>query len=168
MKERTVVYIPDRQPELENNKVMPVSITLEGFKKNDNRANFLFVYTKESHPKGGWEVDRNKQEDVDVVQASDLAERSKQAKRMHEALRFNWPMLVEVSGLPQQAQQSSYYELWLTHNGKAVALCGSFRVHGKTTRVRLTVPYALKNFDGWVVTSQGPDRNGLGPVVLTT
>jgi len=80
----------------------------------------------------------------------------------------NWPMLVEVSGLPEQAQQSSYYELWLTHNGKAVAPCGSFRVHGKTTRVRLSVPYALKNFDGWVVTTQGPDQNGLGPVVLTT
>lgn len=80
----------------------------------------------------------------------------------------NWPMLVEVSGLPEQAQQSSYYELWLTHNGKAVAPCGSFRVHGKTTRIRLSVPYALKNFDGWVVTSQGSDRNGLGPVVLTT
>jgi len=80
----------------------------------------------------------------------------------------NWPMLVEVSGLPEQAKQSSYYELWLTHNGKAVAPCGSFRVHGKTTRVRLSVPYALKNFDGWVVTTQGPDQNGLGPVVLTT
>ena len=80
----------------------------------------------------------------------------------------NWPMLIEVSGLPEQPKQSAYYELWLTHNGKAVAPCGSFRVHGKTTRVRLTVPYKLKSFDGWVVTSQGPDRNGLGPVVLTT
>jgi hypothetical protein len=80
----------------------------------------------------------------------------------------NWPMLIEVSGLPQQPAKGSYYELWLTHNGKAVAPCGSFRVHGKTTRVRLSVPYALKNFDGWVVTTQGSDRNGLGPVVLTT
>jgi peroxiredoxin len=64
-------------------------------RKNDIRANFLFVYTKESHPKGGWEVDRNKQEDVEVTQASDLSDRSKQAKRMHEALRFNWPLLVD-------------------------------------------------------------------------
>ena len=80
----------------------------------------------------------------------------------------NWPMLVEVSGLPEQQTQAAYYELWLTHNGKAVVPCGSFRVHGKTTRVRLSVPYALKSFDGWVVTAQGPDRNGLGPVVLTT
>jgi hypothetical protein len=45
MKERTVVYIPDRQPELENNKVMPVSITLEGFKKNDNRADVKMEIT---------------------------------------------------------------------------------------------------------------------------
>jgi hypothetical protein len=81
----------------------------------------------------------------------------------------NWPMLVEVSGLPEQANRSAYYELWLTHNGKAVAPCGSFRVHGKTTRVRLSVPYSLKSFDGWVVTSQPSGRrDGLGPVVLTT
>jgi len=80
----------------------------------------------------------------------------------------NWPMLLEVSGLPQQAKPSSYYELWLTHNGKAVAPCGSLRVNANTTRVRLSVPYALKNFDGWVVTTQDPDRNGLGSVVLTT
>jgi peroxiredoxin len=64
-------------------------------RKNDNRANFLFVYTKESHPKGGWEVDRNKLEGVDIEQASDAAARAKQAKRMHDALRFNWPMLVD-------------------------------------------------------------------------
>ncbi len=40
----------------------------------------------------------------------------------------NWPMLVEVSGPAQQQTQAAYYELWLTHNGKAVAPCGSFRV----------------------------------------
>jgi hypothetical protein len=81
----------------------------------------------------------------------------------------NWPMQFEVSGLPQQASRDAYYELWLTHNGKAVAPCGSFRVHGKTTRIRLTVPYSLKNFDGWVVTAQPSGRtDGLGPVVLTT
>ena len=81
----------------------------------------------------------------------------------------NWPMLVEVSGLPEQTSHAAYYELWLTHNGKAVVPCGSFRVHGKTTRVRLSVPYSLKSFDGWVVTAQPSGRqDGLGPVVLTT
>jgi hypothetical protein len=80
----------------------------------------------------------------------------------------NWPMQIEVSGLPEQPNRAAYYELWLTRNGKAVAPCGSFRVHAKTTRVRLSVSYALKSFDGWVVTSQRGQREGLGPVVLTT
>jgi hypothetical protein len=80
----------------------------------------------------------------------------------------NWPMKFEVSGLPQQANRDAYYELWLTRNGQAVAPCGAFRVNAKTTRVRLSVPYALKGFDGWVVTAQAGKRDGLGRVVLTT
>jgi hypothetical protein len=80
----------------------------------------------------------------------------------------NWPMLVEVSGLPQQPDPKAYYELWLTKNGKPVAACGSFRVHGKTTSVRLSVPYSFSGYDGWVVTAQPASDRGLGPVVLTT
>lgn len=80
----------------------------------------------------------------------------------------NWPMLVEVSGLPEQQSPKSYYELWLTQDGKPVAPCGSFRVHGKTTRIRLSVPYPLRTFDGWVVTAERPGKGGVGPVVLTT
>ncbi|MGZ4335141.1 MAG: anti-sigma factor domain-containing protein [Gaiellaceae bacterium] len=80
----------------------------------------------------------------------------------------NWPMLVEVSGLPEQTNRRAYYELWLTHDGKPVAPCGSFRVHGKTTRVRLTVPYKLKGYDGWVVTTQPAEVHTPGRVVLTT
>ncbi len=80
----------------------------------------------------------------------------------------NWPMLVSVSGLPQQANRAAYYELWLTRDGKPVAPCGGFRVHGNTTRVQLTVPYKLKKFDGWVVTAQPANDNVIGPVVLTT
>lgn len=79
----------------------------------------------------------------------------------------NWPMLVDVSGLPQQPARRAYYELWLTKNGKPVVPCGSFRVHGQTTSVRLSVPYSLRGFDGWVVTAQANDRS-IGPVVLTT
>jgi len=80
----------------------------------------------------------------------------------------NWPMQFEVSGLPEQPDRAAYYELWLTQGGKAVAPCGAFRVHGKTTRVRLTVPYSLKKFDGWVVTAQAGKHDGPGRVVLTT
>ena len=80
----------------------------------------------------------------------------------------NWPMQVDVSGLPQQSSRAAYYELWLTRDGKAIAPCGSFRVNAKTTHVRLSVSYPLKSFDGWVVTSQTGRQDGLGPVVLTT
>jgi hypothetical protein len=80
----------------------------------------------------------------------------------------NWPMQFEVSGLPQQSSRAAYYELWLTRNGQAVAPCGSFRVNAKTTRIRLSVSYPLKSFDGWIVTAQTGQHDGLGPTVLTT
>jgi hypothetical protein len=80
----------------------------------------------------------------------------------------NWPMLVEVSGLPQQPSRRAYYELWLTRNGKPIVSCGQFRVHGKTTRVQLNVPYSLHRFDGWVVTVQPPHEHAPGRVVLST
>jgi hypothetical protein len=80
----------------------------------------------------------------------------------------NWPMQFEVSGLPQQTSRSAYYVLWLTENGKPTLACGAFRVHGKTTRVRLSVPYTLKGVDGWVVTAQPRDHAPLGPTVLST
>jgi hypothetical protein len=80
----------------------------------------------------------------------------------------NWPMQITVSGLPQQRQRAAYYELWLTKHGKPVAPCGTFRVHGKTTTVRFTVPYQLKHYDGWVVTKDRPGEPEPGRVVLTT
>jgi len=80
----------------------------------------------------------------------------------------NWPMEMSVTGLPKQAPRGAYYELWLTKNGKALAPCGSFRVHGKTTTVRFSVPYQLTSFDGWVVTTQVPGAGEPGRVVLTT
>jgi hypothetical protein len=81
----------------------------------------------------------------------------------------NWPMLLEVNGLPQQRDPQAYYELWLTRNGEPVAPCGAFRVAKRTTTVRLSVPYTLKGFDGWVVTRQPANDHGRpGPVVLST
>ena len=80
----------------------------------------------------------------------------------------NWPMLVSVRGLPKQANPRSYYELWLTKNGKPVVACGGFRVHGSTTTIELTVPYALKRFNGWVVTASIPGHRDPGTVVMST
>jgi hypothetical protein len=79
----------------------------------------------------------------------------------------NWPMEMTVEHLPQQHSRSAYYELWLTKDGKAIAPCGTFRVHGRKTTVRFTVPYDLKHYDGWIVTTQPHDETPPGPVVLT-
>jgi len=80
----------------------------------------------------------------------------------------NWPMELLVSGLPTQANPQSYYELWLTRNGKPVVPCGSFRVNSQNTTVHLSVPYTFSRFDGWVVTAQPAHYASIGPVVLRT
>jgi flagellar basal body-associated protein FliL len=43
--QRTVVVIPTRQPELENNRSMPVRVTLEGMTDKDDRANIQMEVT---------------------------------------------------------------------------------------------------------------------------
>lgn len=79
----------------------------------------------------------------------------------------NWPMQLEVTGLPRQADRDAYYELWLTKGGRPAEPCGTFRVNGKTTRVRFTVPYDFSKTDGWAVTRQsGSSRPG--PVLLSS
>ncbi|MCA1565547.1 MAG: hypothetical protein LC803_07900 [Acidobacteria bacterium] len=46
VRQRTVIAVPtDRQPELEQNKVMEVPIMIEGFKKDDVRANIRIEVT---------------------------------------------------------------------------------------------------------------------------
>jgi hypothetical protein len=85
----------------------------------------------------------------------------------HDAVG-NWPMEMTVTGLPEQQQRTAYYELWVTENGKPALPCGAFRVHGKTTTVRFTVPYTFKGIDGWVVTAHAPGAPEPGPIVLTT
>jgi flagellar basal body-associated protein FliL len=45
VKERTVVVIPTRQPELAPNKVMPVQVLLDGMSETDARANIKMEVT---------------------------------------------------------------------------------------------------------------------------
>ncbi len=80
----------------------------------------------------------------------------------------NWPMEIEVTGLPKQPQRVAYYELWLTKGHKPVEPCGAFRVNGDKTTVRFTIPYDATNADGWVVTAQPNGRAAPGAVVLST
>ena len=79
----------------------------------------------------------------------------------------NWPLEVDVKNLPA-LPKGQYYEMFLTR-GKNLraASCGTFRVSGSSSEVRLNAPYHLRSFDGWVVTREGPG-SGSHPVVLTT
>ena len=75
----------------------------------------------------------------------------------------NWPMRVLVRGLEPSKSRADYYELWLTKDGRLADSCGRFTVHPGLTTVTLSVPYGLRQYDGWVVTRRGSDR-----VLLTT
>ena len=78
----------------------------------------------------------------------------------------NWPLLVKVRGL-RPLPPGGYYVLYLTKNGKPKASCGTFTVGGKLTTVRLSVPYQLWHYDGWVVEAYEPGK-GEGEPLLTT
>jgi hypothetical protein len=81
----------------------------------------------------------------------------------------NWPLRLTVRGL-KPLPKGSWYVLNLTKHGKAVESCGFFNVSGSVTRVKMSVPYDLRDFgklyDGWDVrahTKGQPER-----ILLTT
>jgi hypothetical protein len=79
----------------------------------------------------------------------------------------NWPLKVAVKGLPS-LPKGQYYEMFLTRGANLrAASCGQFRVVGNSDEVRLNAPYALRSFDGWVVTREQPG-SPRHPIVLTT
>jgi hypothetical protein len=80
----------------------------------------------------------------------------------------NWPMRFSVNGL-KPLPTGGYYELYLSRQGKPIATCGTFTVHGGTTVVRLNAPYNLRKFDGWLVTRHDVgSAPASGTVVMTT
>jgi hypothetical protein len=79
----------------------------------------------------------------------------------------NWPLQLEVKGLPR-VKNGAYYEMFLTR-GKQRFTCGTFTSGGadKVT-VRMTIPYDLHRGDGWIVTRERPGGPRPGTTVLTT
>jgi hypothetical protein len=57
-----------------------------------NRAEFLIIYTRESHPTGGWEVERNKEAKVSVEQPKDESERKQLAQQARQTLKLTIPI----------------------------------------------------------------------------
>ena len=66
----------------------------------------------------------------------------------------NWGMKMTVSGLPVLAGGKTY-TLWLTKHGHLDSECGTFVVQPGATKVRMTVPYHLREYTGWVVVVSG-------------
>lgn len=77
----------------------------------------------------------------------------------------NWPMRLEVSGLPALPAGQTY-TLWLRRDGKLAESCGSFMVSSGTTRVPLNAPYRLKNFDDWVIVRTGSTTPLVGSTTI--
>jgi len=77
----------------------------------------------------------------------------------------NWELQVVVRGLPRLPGHS-WYVLYLTKDGKREVVCGTFKVSGPVTQVRMSAPYDFGEYDGWVVTAHGP--GGADHVLLTT
>jgi Spy/CpxP family protein refolding chaperone len=59
------------------------------------KANFLLVYTKEAHPVGGWEVQRNKDAEISVPPAKDEAARLAAAKQARTKLGLSMATAVD-------------------------------------------------------------------------
>jgi hypothetical protein len=80
----------------------------------------------------------------------------------------NWPIELRVSGLPELTTKRSYYELFVTRDGKPSYPCGGFKMSAGTTTVRFSVPYELKEDTSLVVTAIGPGKSWPGQIVMTT
>jgi hypothetical protein len=77
----------------------------------------------------------------------------------------NWPLEMVTRGLPV-LPKDGWYELLLTKHGKPVATCGTFKVGGRVSRVRLNAPYDFSEYYGLVVTAHLPGKPNR--VLLTT
>jgi hypothetical protein len=58
-------------------------------------AQFLVVYTREAHPGGEWDVERNKDEGISVPAHPDLDARQRQAERAVKELKLSVPVAVD-------------------------------------------------------------------------
>ena len=61
----------------------------------DTRADFLIIYTKEAHPVGGWEVDRNKDDNIRISNAGDMNARTIAARDAKQALKITIPIALD-------------------------------------------------------------------------
>lgn len=83
------------------------------------------------------------------------------------ATQGNWPMTLNVSGLPASSH-GAYYEVYLVRNGKPWGSCGTFVISNSAqpVSVPLNAPYRLRNTDTWIVTLEKPGKSSPVATVL--
>jgi hypothetical protein len=64
-------------------------------KQYGSRAQFLIVYTKEAHPAGDSDIDRNKEQGISIAAHKDAAARMAQAEEAKSALGLTIPIAVD-------------------------------------------------------------------------
>lgn len=66
-------------------------------RRNQGKAVFLIIYTKEAHPAGGWTVERNTKENINIPQPTDEAGRLAVAQKAIDALHLQAiPVLLDT------------------------------------------------------------------------
>jgi hypothetical protein len=102
-----------------------------------------------------------------TLKGTAVAPRAKATLDVLPEVGGNYPMTLQVSGLPRVAAPEYYY-VYLVRDGKPLAPCGEFVVakpSGSLT-LSLTAPYKLKRGDTWIVSRKSYKVNGAGSVVL--
>jgi hypothetical protein len=74
------------------------SVGLEGLREHYSGlgVSFLLVYTRETHPVGGWEIERNKTDNISISQPTTQAERNRIAESAREALHLSMTFAVDT------------------------------------------------------------------------
>lgn len=60
-----------------------------------SKASFLVIYTKEAHPAGEWEVERNKTDKISITRHQTAEERLERAKAFRSSSRLSIPFVVD-------------------------------------------------------------------------
>jgi hypothetical protein len=65
-------------------------------RRYQDRAHFLVVYTREAHPKGGWQMPENQLAKIQVDQPSTLEARTQLAQTCRHSMKLGIPMVVDT------------------------------------------------------------------------
>jgi hypothetical protein len=101
------------------------------------------------------------------LQGTKLAPNSQATLQVLPPQAGNWPMRLDVSGLPRLTG-SSHYVVYLVRGRHVLAPCGTFVVTtpGRELSLTLNAPYAVEAGDTWIVTRQAAGQSSPGQTVM--